>query len=105
MRKNGHTVDYIAEADRSASDTDILSRADSQNQLLLTEDKDFGELVFRQRKSVPGIVLLRLGTEQPSMKWNRLNAAIQNFGEELFGRYTVVGDKRIRSRRLPFRFD
>jgi predicted nuclease of predicted toxin-antitoxin system len=61
LRQDGHDVLYIAEIEPSISDDMVLSRANAQGSLLLTEDKDFGELVFRQRLVHTGVVLIRLG--------------------------------------------
>jgi hypothetical protein len=68
--------------------------------LLLTEDKDFGDLVFRQAKLVPGIVLLRIDSSRRARKAPQLLAAIDRFSDDLFGRYTVIEDTRFRSRPL-----
>lgn len=83
-----------------ASDQDVLARADSEFRLLLTEDKDFGDLVFRRALRAPGIVLLRIDSKRRDLKGRRLLAAIERFGSELFGRYTVVEEIRFRSRLL-----
>ena len=79
---------------------EVMNRAQRENRLLLTEDKDFGDLVFRQARPVPGIVLLRIGTSRRLLKAPRLLVAISQFGDTLFGRYTVIEEARIRSRRL-----
>ena len=71
-----------------------------EGRLFLTEDKDFGELVFRFKRAVPGVVLLRIDPEKPHLKWTRLEAAIARFGEGLFGRYVVIEEARFRSRPL-----
>jgi hypothetical protein len=68
--------------------------------LLLTEDKDFGDLVFRQGRPVPGIVLLRIDPSRRLQKAARLMAAIDRFGDGLIGRYTVIEEARFRSRPL-----
>jgi predicted nuclease of predicted toxin-antitoxin system len=83
-----------------ARDAEVMKRADSETRLLLTEDKDFGDLVFRQQKSLPGIVLLRIGALQCQCKLARLLAAVDRFGNNLFGRYTVIEESRFRSRPL-----
>lgn len=83
-----------------ATDTEVKSRAHGENRVLLTEDNDFGDLVFRQARPVPGIVLLRIDSTRRSLKAARLQAAIQRFGETLFGRYTVIEEARFRSRPL-----
>jgi hypothetical protein len=71
-----------------------------EKRLLLTEDKDFGELVFRRERAVPGVVLMRINPENPALKAVRLAAAIERYGDGLFGRYTVIEGGRFRSRRL-----
>ena len=48
----------MAEVAPRSPDSDVLMRAEREDRLLLTEDKDFGDLVFRQARPVPGIVLL-----------------------------------------------
>ena len=48
LRENGHNVLYIAEFSPSIDDEEVLHQANLNRALLLTEDKDFGELVFRQ---------------------------------------------------------
>jgi predicted nuclease of predicted toxin-antitoxin system len=100
LRDAGHDVSYTAEVSSGASDVDVLRQAETETRLLLTEDKGFGELVFRLKLSVPGVVLLRLDPEKHLLKWKRLEAAIARFGERLFGRYLVIEEGRFRSRPL-----
>ena len=91
----------MAEIAPAAADADVLARAQRENRLLLTEDKDFGDLVFRRGAQVPAIVLLRLDPAQHALKRRRFDAAISRFGEEgLLGRYTIVEAGRFRSRPL-----
>jgi predicted nuclease of predicted toxin-antitoxin system len=100
LRAVGHDVLYMAETHAGADDSTVLGFASGEERLLLTEDKDFGELIFRLRKSVPGVVLLRLGTVAPPEKWARLETALSQFGATLLGRYLVIDEKRIRFRPL-----
>jgi len=55
LRAAGHDVFYVAETAAGLSDTDVIALASRENRLLLTEDKDFGDLVFRWRRPVPGV--------------------------------------------------
>ena len=98
--RRGHDVLCISEIAPRATDLEVMSRANYENRLLLTEDKDFGDLAFRQARPVPGIVLLRIGSAQRSRKAARLLAVVDRFGGTLFGRYTVVEYARFRSRPL-----
>jgi|SRR5882724_10712618 len=100
LRGEGHDVFYVAEVTSGATDTEVIQRARDDGRLLLTEDKDFGELVFRSAAVVPGLVLLRISPERHLVKWIRLEAAIQQFGHRLPGRYVVIEEGRFRSRPL-----
>lgn len=101
LRAGGHDVLYIAESTFGLSDADVIALALQQKRLLLTEDKDFGDLVFRREHAVPGVVLMRIDAENLSLKATRLVAAFNRYGKGLFGRYTVIEGGRLRSRRLP----
>lgn len=100
LREAGHDIFYAAESASGATDRDLLHQANVERLLLLTEDKDFGELVFRSRGVVPGLVLLRLEPDMHRLKWLRLQAAIERFGDSLVGRYVVIEETRFRSRPL-----
>src|SRR5262245_60864885 len=61
LRKLGCDVVYASEHHARAADVELLKSAESEGRLILTEDKDFGELVFRDRLNSHGVVLLRMG--------------------------------------------
>lgn len=60
LRNDGHDAVSIAETRPGAQDEDILGAANAGSQVLITEDRDFGEMVIRQRRSIRGILLLEL---------------------------------------------
>ena len=100
LRAAGHDVVYVAELASGMTDVAAIALANEDSRILLTEDKDFGELVIRRRRPVPGLVLLRIDSERRTLKWSRLEAAIQKIGEGLLGHYTVVDEVRFRVRSL-----
>jgi predicted nuclease of predicted toxin-antitoxin system len=100
LREQRYDVVYMAEHSSGATDEDVLALAQSEDRLLLTEDKDFGELVVRWHWRVPGLVLLRIEPQRDELKWIRLSKAISTFGDRLFGRYVVIEESRLRSRDL-----
>lgn len=57
LRKNDHDVIYIAEYKSGIIDEEVLEITNSQNRILMTRDKDFGELVYRDRMVHSGIIL------------------------------------------------
>ena len=100
LREAGHDVAYAAEMAAGASDADLIGVARRENRLLLTDDKDFGELVIRRCWDVPGVVLMRIASETSQARWKRLQAAIARFDESLYGRYVVIEESRFRFRQL-----
>jgi predicted nuclease of predicted toxin-antitoxin system len=101
LRHSGHDILYIAELSPAANDAEVMALALRESRLLLTEDKDFGDLVFRHGSRVPGIILLRLDPAQHGLKQRRLDAAMARFGEAgLLARYTIIEAARFRSRPL-----
>jgi predicted nuclease of predicted toxin-antitoxin system len=80
LQDRGHDVVYMSDVEPRATDVEVMRRAQRGQQLLLTEDKDFGDLVFRRALPVPGIVLLRIDSRQRSLKIVRLETAIGRFG-------------------------
>jgi predicted nuclease of predicted toxin-antitoxin system len=59
LRQEGHRVLYIAELGPGMPDEAVLNLANQETALLLTADKDFGEMVFRQGLNIHGVVLIR----------------------------------------------
>jgi predicted nuclease of predicted toxin-antitoxin system len=100
LRGAGHDVLYIAEFAASLSDPEVIALASREERLLLTADKDFGELVFRRGHPVPGLILLRIDPSKGPLVLARLMDAIDRFGQNLQGRYIVIEEIRFRSRSL-----
>src|SRR5260370_35920338 len=83
LRQDGHDTTYVAELAPSISDDDVLREANSRTALLLTEDKDFGELVFRLGRVHPGIVLIRLAGLPAAPKADTVGHGLQDHAAEL----------------------
>ena len=56
MRSAGHDVVYVAESAAGLTDDQVLALANAEGRVLVTGDKDFGELVFRRRAATHGII-------------------------------------------------
>ena len=102
LRHGRYIVLYVAEMEPGISDHDVLNLANQEEAILLTADKDFGELVFRQDKVAPGIVLVRLAGLSPAIKAEIVAAAIEDHAEELFKSFTVIAPNSERIRRKVF---
>ena len=60
LRLDGHEVSYVAEMAPGIMDEVVLRESRDSSSVLITADKDFGELVFRQRQASTGVLLVRL---------------------------------------------
>ena len=98
LRAAGHEVSYIAELDPGITDDEVLSRATQSGAVLVTNDKDFGELVFRQGRVASGVLLLRLAGSTPDKKAATVVAAVGEHGPKLAGAFSVVERFRVRIR-------
>jgi predicted nuclease of predicted toxin-antitoxin system len=100
LRSDGHDVLYAVESLRGATDETLLRRAFTESRVLLTEDKDFGELVYRLRKPTYGIVLLRFDVADRTLKIPRLRALLRQEAERLAGSFIVLEADKVRIRPL-----
>ena len=101
LRRQGHDVLSAKESMRGMFDDEILERACQEGCLVLTQDKDFGDLAFHYRLPAQcGIVLFRLDCPDPDVNIGRMLQAFAS-REDWVGHFSVVTDTRIRIRPLP----
>ena len=98
LRQSGHNVSYIAEMDPGITDEAVLEFATLNNLILLTADKDFGELVYRQNRESSGIILLRLGEMSSATKATMVTSSVRQHADELPGAFAVFTPGIIRIR-------
>lgn len=99
LRKSGHQVTFVAEMEPGISDKAVLELANKQNAVLITADKDFGEIVFRQRQIITGVILIRLAGLSQESKSLVVSRMIEKHLKQLEGSFTVVSPTRIRMRK------
>ena len=100
LRNAGHDVISIAETMRGAEDAQVIDFASSQRRLLLTEDKDFGRLVFAAAKQNSGVVLIRYPAFARSDLAGALARLLADYGKALYGCFAVLEPGRVRLGRL-----
>ena len=100
LRRGGHDVTFVAELAPGIADDVVLDLARDRQALLLTADKDFGELVMRQRRAVNGVVLLRLAGLAADVKAALVTAVIDAHLAELAGSFAVITSHSVRIRRV-----
>jgi predicted nuclease of predicted toxin-antitoxin system len=97
----GYSTVHVSESSPGSPDAAILEAASSSGQVLITDDKDFGELVFRKHHRSTGVILVRLPGQAPTIKARLVAQAVQRYEERLLGAFLVIGPKTVRLRRVP----
>lgn len=100
LRMSGHDVIYAAETDPGVADTAWLNFAERDERILLTADKDFGELIFRDKMNTHGVILLRLFHLTVQDVLARVQSVWSVIESRLQGHFVVVTERRVRSRRI-----
>lgn len=99
LRLDGHDVYEIADAEPSISDDEVLERARERSAVLITADKDFGDLVNRQRLLHTGVILIRFAGASANVKARILATVVREHSSEMPGAFCVVTGTSIRIRR------
>ncbi|MBL8826196.1 MAG: DUF5615 family PIN-like protein [Planctomycetaceae bacterium] len=100
LRQSGHDVTYGSETSPGATDSTWLALAEAQQRLVITSDKDFGELVFRNRLTTYGIILLRLDELPLRERLARIQNAWAVVESNPAGKFIVITESRVRVRPL-----
>jgi len=100
LRTFGFDVTLIAGALSGISDTEVLKVAEAEDRILITEDRDFGELVVRQRLDVRGVILLELDRLSNTAEADRVAEVVAANADKLLGNLIVIEPARVRIRPL-----
>ena len=96
LRSLGHDAIRIGkEYPAGLPDQEVLSLARVEQRILIANDRDFGDLVVRQRQPHTGIIYSRLSTTDFQFLANRLNVVLTEYGEHLRA-FLIVTDRTVR---------
>jgi predicted nuclease of predicted toxin-antitoxin system len=98
FRTAGFETHYVAELSPRLPDELVLQEANALGALLITMDKDFGELVFRMGQISTGVLLVRLHELTPSERAEVVCAAVLAHQDELPGAFSVLSASKLRIR-------
>jgi predicted nuclease of predicted toxin-antitoxin system len=102
LRAAGHDVRASTELTPAGEDDDIvIAAARDETRVLLTEDRDFGRLVYAQGHATGGVLYLRVQPRERALLGQRVVAAVQRLGHRLSGAFVVLQGDRIRWGRPP----
>ena len=97
LKEEGHDSIYVGDTMPGSSDEDVLTFSENEGRILVTDDKDFGELVFRMSRPTSGVILFRITTKNTQKRFRILLHALKN--ENLEGNFTTIKEDRIKVRK------
>lgn len=96
LQERGHDVFSVYGQARGSDDDVVIQRSADEARVLITNDKDFGEKVYRSGRAHCGVVLLRLNDERPASKIAVMARLLDGFADRLEGSFVVVSERRVR---------
>jgi predicted nuclease of predicted toxin-antitoxin system len=101
LRAVGYDVLAVSEVTSRSDDRLLIEQAGREQRVLLTEDKDFGWLVFISHVASPGVILIRFPGNARQTLARTVVQAVQEQGEKLIGAFVVIQPGYIRIGRKP----
>ena len=95
LREQNYDVLWMLEDLNTLDDQSIVNIANSESRILITNDKDFGDIVFRQKLLTYGIILLRISDQDVDKKIEMLKVFLKD-ERKLSKKFIVIKDKKIR---------
>jgi len=99
LRENGYDVSAVRNIDPKTKDVDILKIASSGSRIVITMDKDFGELICYSGKTHAGVLILRLADAHADEKIEVLKNILRDYSDQIENSLCVYQDGRLRIRR------
>jgi len=96
LREQGHEVFSVYDEARGMEDDLIIQKAFAESWILITNDKDFGEKVYKERRPHKGVVFLRLEDERAANKIETLRRLLESYADRLADHFVVVTETRVR---------
>jgi predicted nuclease of predicted toxin-antitoxin system len=97
--ESGFDFKSIREIDHRMKDSEILRLANSESRIVITMDKDFGELIFNSGLSHYGVLLLRLDDSNGEEKVETIKEIITKYESSLSNNFCVYQNSRLRIKR------
>lgn len=100
LRDQGHVVFSVYEEARGIEDDAVIGKAYDEDWILITNDKDFGEKVYREKRPHRGVVFMRLADERTANKIAVLERLLTGYADKLKDQFVVVTETRVRFARV-----
>jgi predicted nuclease of predicted toxin-antitoxin system len=94
--ESGYNVVSVYDSLQGADDAVVLQTAYAEERILVTSDKDFGDMIFRQQQKHWRVILLRLADERPFNKIKVIRQVLENYSLDLIGNFIVATERIVR---------
>lgn len=100
LRQQGYNIVSISENYRGISDHEVINKAKQESLVILTFDKDYGEMIFKHGETnPPAVVTFRFKGERPQIAGELLKHFIENKKLQVENAFTVIEQEGIRQRK------
>jgi len=93
---NGYDIKCVRDINPTADDSEILRLAVKENRMVITMDKDFGELVYNSGRLHSGVLILRLEDADSGQKVKIMKKILAEYSDKLHGKFCVFQGERLR---------
>jgi len=99
LLRNGYDIKAVRDINPKMDDDKILSIAVSENRMVVTMDKDFGELVYNSGLPHSGVLLLRLEDAKADEKVKTIEKILTEYSDRLLNNFCIFQHGRLRIRK------
>lgn len=96
LRTSHHDVVFVGDETPGLPDAQVLERAHTEGRILVTNDRDFGFLVFRQRRPHAGVLFLRLADDRSAMRIRVVDLVLEQHGTLLPSAFVGATERHVR---------
>ncbi|MCP5102975.1 MAG: hypothetical protein GY950_06340 [bacterium] len=100
LREKGYDVIWIGDIASGVEDTKVFEISQKDGRIILTEDKDFGELAIRFKCKTSGIILLRIEPDQKELRERKVIELFRDFSDKLKGHLIIIDEQKFRFRKI-----
>ncbi|MEL7072248.1 MAG: DUF5615 family PIN-like protein [Cyanobacteria bacterium J06581_3] len=96
LSSQGYEVYSVYDESRGISDDEILTKAYEEDWILITNDKDFGAIVYKEKRPHCGIIFLRLNSQRSKTKIDVISRLLTSYSSQLPNAFVVVTETLVR---------
>lgn len=96
LSENGYDIRWIPDYNCEILDEEPLKLANKEKRILITNDKDFGEIVFLQKKLSSGLILLRVKGQKAEDKVRLIKRLLHDYSDKILNHFIVITKNKFR---------